>query len=238
MENIMTTLPMPTTPVYELTLPVSKKKITYRPFLVKEEKVLLLANETESLEQANLAIRTVVDNCTFGKVDLDKTPLADIEYLFIMIRAKSIGEEVEGEVTCSSCGEKVDYTINLDKVKVHQEKKVDPNVRIAENTVITMRFPTMSITNNLSDQNMADISLEVTAGCVEMITVGDTVYTSDTLQQADIVAFLEHLSKKQLEKISDFMDTFPVVLYVDDYKCPKCGADNHIHMEGIGNFFV
>lgn len=241
MENkIMTTLqlPMPSTPVYEMTLPVSKKKIKYRPFLVKEEKILLIANETDSLAQANLSIRTVVDNCTFNTLDIDKIPLADIEYLFINIRAKSIGEEVVGEIVCSSCEATIDYTINLEKIKVKQNKKVDTNVRTSPDTVITMRYPTMTITDNLEDTDKAeDMALEVTASCVEMITIGDTVYPADKLEIPGIVAFLENLSKIQLEKVTEFMESVPVVLYEDKYKCPKCGAENKVHMEGIGSFF-
>jgi len=237
-EKIMT-LPMPSTPIYELTLPVSKKKIKYRPFLVKEEKVLLIANETGSLEQANLAIRTVVDNCTFGALDLDKTPLADVEYLFIMIRSKSVGEEIAGEITCTSCDAVIDYSINLDKIKVRQDKSVDANVRVSADTVITMKYPSLSVTANIKEGDEAtDVALEVTASCVEMITIGDTIYTSETLEQGDVVAFLENLSKKQLELVTDFMETVPVVVYEDEHKCSKCGEMNHIHMEGIGSFFV
>lgn len=235
----MTALPMPTTPVYELTLPVTKKKVKYRPFLVKEEKVLLIANETDSLEQANLAIRNVVESCTFNKLDLDKTPLADIEYLFIMIRAKSVGEEVQGEVKCSSCGAQNDYTINLEKIKISQPKKVDPNVRIADDTVITMKYPSMDITKNLTNiENGADLSIEIMASCVAMITVGETIYNTDSLEITDIVAYLENLSKKQLAMVSEFMDSIPVVAYKDEFTCTKCNSKNDVYMEGIGSFFV
>lgn len=237
MEKIMNQLPMPTTPIYEITLPVSKVKIKYRPFLVKEEKVLLIANETESIEQATLAIRNVVDNCTFGKLNIDKTPLADIEYLFIMIRAKSVGEEVAGEITCQGCGEKIDYTINLEKMKVSQSKKIDPNVRIADDTVITMRYPSMSVANNIDDKEGLDIAIAVAAACVEMITIGDAVFTHDALSQEDIIVYLENLSKKQLKSVSEFIESIPTVLYVDKHKCPKCEHINTIRMEGVGSFF-
>lgn len=233
------TLPMPATPVYETTLPVSKQKIKYRPFLVKEEKVLLIANETDSLEQANLAVRNVVENCTFNKLNLDKTPLADIEYLFIMIRSKSVGEEVQGEITCQHCQAKVDYAINLDNVKVEQKTKIDPNIRIADDTVITMKYPSMAVAKNIKEgADGADIALDVTASCVEMITIGDTIYDEDKLEHSDIVAYLENMSKKQLEMLSEFMDTIPTVVYKDKFKCPKCGEENDIHMEGIGSFFA
>jgi hypothetical protein len=238
MEKIMSSLPMPTTPTYELVLPVSEQKVTYRPFLVKEEKILLIANETDSIDQANLAIRNVVDNCTFNKLNLDRVPLADIEYLFIMIRSKSIGEEVAGEITCQSCGAKVDYAIKLDKIRVDEKDKVDPNIRTAPDTVITMKYPSLSIAKNLDGKEGLDVALEVTASCVDMITIGDTVYDSESLESADIVAFLENLSKKQLELVSDFMDSIPSVVYEDDFVCPKCKHENHIRMEGVGSFFA
>lgn len=229
---------MPSTPVYEITLPVSKQKIKYRPFLVKEEKILLIANETDSISQATLAIRNIVENCTFGKLNLDKTPLADIEYLFIMIRAKSVGEEVTGEITCQGCDQKIDYTINLEKVKVNQGKKMDPNIRVAPDTVITMKFPSMDVANDIDDKESIDVAMQVTASCVEMITIGETIYSAETLELSDVVAFLENLSKKQLESVSEFMDTIPSIVYSDKYTCPKCSHENNIKMEGIGSFFA
>lgn len=234
----MTTLPLPTTPIYETTLPVSGQKIKYRPFLVKEEKVLLIANETDSLEQATLAVRNVVENCTFNKLVLDKTPLADIEYLFIMIRSKSIGEEVIGEITCTHCHEKVDYAINLLNVTVDQKEKVDPNIRIADDVVVTMKYPSMSVASNINEEsNGVDVAIGVAAACIDMITVGDTIYSSDDLEHSDIVAYLENMSKKQLDMLATFMDTIPVVVYKDKFKCPKCGEENNVFMEGIGSFF-
>jgi hypothetical protein len=239
MEHIMTKLPMPTTPVYETTLPVSKKKVQYRPFLVKEEKVLLIANETASLQQANLAIKNVVDNCTFNKLDISNIPLADVEYLFIMIRSKSIGEVINGEITCSSCGEVVEYSIDLDRIKVKQDKKVDPNIRISDDTVITMKYPSMDMADELDEKDESvDLALKVTASCVEMLTIGDTVYTTDTIEFSDVISYLENLSKKQLELISEFMESIPAVIYEDEYACPKCGGINHIRMEGVGSFFA
>ena len=232
------TLPMPAVPTYELTLPVSGQKIKYRPFLVKEEKVLLIANETDSIEQANLAIRNVVDACTFNSLNLDKTPLADIEYLFIMIRSKSVGEDVQGEITCSGCGAKIDYAIQLDKIKVDQKDAVDPNIRVSESEVITMKYPSMAIADNMDGKEGPDMVIYAAAACVDMITIGDTIYDEDKLEIPDVVAFLENLSKKQLEKVAAFMDTIPSVVYEDDFKCPKCGHDNHIHMEGVGSFFA
>ena len=235
----MTKLPMPTTPVYETTLPVSKKKVQYRPFLVKEEKVLLIANETASLQQANLAIKNVVDNCTFNKLDISNIPLADVEYLFIMIRSKSIGEVINGEITCSSCGEVVEYSIDLDRIKVKQDKKVDPNIRISDDTVITMKYPSMDMADELDEKDESvDLALKVTASCVDMLTIGDTVYTTDTIEFSDVIAYLENLSKKQLELISEFMESIPAVIYEDEYACPKCGGINHIRMEGVGSFFA
>ena len=235
----MTKLPMPTTPVYETTLPVSKKKVQYRPFLVKEEKVLLIANETASLQQANLAIKNVVDNCTFNKLDISNIPLADVEYLFIMIRSKSIGEVINGEITCSSCGEVVEYSIDLDRIKVKQDKKVDPNIRISDDTVITMKYPSMDMADELDEKDESvDLALKVTASCVEMLTIGDTVYTTDTIEFSDVISYLENLSKKQLELISEFMESIPAVIYEDEYACPKCGGINHIRMEGVGSFFA
>lgn len=230
-------LPLPTTPVYELNLPISGINVSYRPFLVKEEKILLIANETDSIEQANSAIRTAVDNCTFNKLDLSKLSLAEIEYIFVHIRSKSVGEDIDGSINCEQCDTKIKYVIDLNKVKIVQNEKTDKNIRIADDTVITMKYPSMASTNDLDGLSDIDVSLYVTASCVDRITIGEETFESDDMSKEEIAVYLENLTTQQLEKIGVFMETIPKVVYEDHVLCPSCGHNSRVFMEGMGNFF-
>ena len=229
-------LPMPVTPKYETFLPVSKQKVTFRPFLVKEEKILMIANETNSIQQQTLAIKSVVNSCTFETLNLNEISLADIEHLFIMIRGKSIGEEITAELECSACGKKVNYTIHLEKLKMEQDAIIDKNIRIADDTVVTMRYPTINSSLDIDNNENVDIALKVTASCIVRITIGDDIHEAESFEPGEAKTYLENLTNKQLEKISEFMESIPKIVYEDNVKC-VCGHENFIYMEGMSSFF-
>jgi hypothetical protein len=229
-------LPLPKVPEYETKLPVSEKKVKYRPFLVMEEKIFLLANESADDVEIMSAIKQILGNCTFNKIDIMKLPVADIEYLFIQIRKRSVGESISSTVKCPACEAKIDYPIDLNSVEVINEIK-DRNVRVSDDTLITMKYPTLDMTENLEGYKDVDIPLAVVANMVEMITIGETVYDAADFKRDELIVWLEHLSKKQIVKLEEFLADLPKVAYVDQIKC-KCGNDIDIYMEGLENFFV
>ncbi len=228
-------LPLPKVPVYEVSLPVSKIKIKYRPFLVKEEKILLLALEDNSSSDMVDAIKQIIFNCTMEKADVEKMPVADIEYLFIQIRKRSISEMVDTFIECAECGTHIDYKVDLSKVEV-VNGVTDRNINIGDDFIVTMKFPTIETTKLITAANAADVTLESIASMIELITYNEEAYDMVDFTMEDKVQWLENLSKAQMNKLNDFLVSLPKIVFDDQIKC-TCGASIKIHMEGLESFF-
>lgn len=231
-------LPLPHIPSYDIQLPVSKLKIAYRPFLVKEEKILLLAGEDNNTSDIISAIKQVLTNCTYNKVDISKLPAADVEYLFIKIRSQSIGTIIRGEVTCSVCSEKSDYNIDLDKVEIVNNVK-DTNIKFDESTIITMKYPTIITATDIAAYDDIDKMLATVAWCIDIITIEDSVYkVGSDITISEVVEWLHNLTKENADKLGKFLEDLPKLVYVDETKCKFCEAPIPVYMEGLENFFV
>lgn len=230
-------LPLPVVPEYELTLPVSKKVIRYRPFLVKEEKILLLANESGDLEQVAIAIDQVLTNCTFGKENVAKLPTADLEYLFLKVRSVSIGETVDVEFICPHCENKQNYTIKLDDVSVENNVE-EKTIKIAENIILTMTFPTRASFIDIKATDENELKIQTAARCIEMLTIDDQVYMAKDMPIEELVAYVEYLTIPQKNTIMEFLDKLPYVIYADKIKCNKCGVETEFALQGLYDFFV
>lgn len=229
-------LPLPTVPSYSLELPISKKRIRYRPFLVKEEKILLVASEMNDSDQLIDAINQVLELCTYGEVAVRKLPVADAEFLFVKIREQSIGGSIPGTIECKACGNTQDYVIDIPKVSVENNVK-DNVIKLSDTTYITMKFPTLETGKGLGQLQGVDIPLSITASMVESITVNDRVFDAADLPKADIMNWLEHCTEEQVNLISDFLESLPKVVYRDKCQCKKCGDMISVYVEGIEPFF-
>ena len=233
-------IPVPSVPQYETTLPVSKKKIKFRPFLVKEEKILLLAAEADEQSDREYvdAIIQVLTNCTLDKVEVSKLATADVEWLFIQIRKRSVGEIISGTVKCPHCSAVNLYEINLDKVAV-LGGTLDRNIKLDDTFMVTMKFPTVGGVNSLSPSYKAtDRTMATIASMVEMIVIGDNVLSDADMSIADIMAWLENLTTTQVEEMEKFIADLPRVTYDDSIKCVSCSGEVKIHMEGLESFFL
>jgi hypothetical protein len=228
-------IPLPNVPTYEITLPVSKKVIKYRPFLVKEEKILLLANETEDIKQITLAIDQVLQACTFDKINVKDLPIADVEFLFLKIRAISIGELMSVIYKCPHCEEKIPYNINIENVIVENNIK-DHNIKIDDSTIITMTYPTREMTEDM-EVTAANMMTESIVRCVSMITINDVVYMAEDMNIEDIRAYLDNLTIPQKNKLIEFVNDLPFVRYADTIVCPKCNNESDLVLEGLYDFF-
>lgn len=222
------TIPYPNVPKYNLLLPVSNKKIQYRPFLVKEEKILLMANE--GIEAMTTAVKQVLEQCTMGMVDIDNMPMADIELLFIKIRSRSISETIDSVVTCPSCKAKINYNIDLDKAKVIQNT-MSCDIAIDDTTIVSMKYPTFSTVANSDDD-----PLNETADMITAITMGENMYETQDFTREQLLDWIDHLSKAQLDKISEFLGNIPKLVYDETITC-TCGSPIHVYMEGLESFF-
>ena len=237
-------LPKIATPVYELELPSTGKTIEYRPFLVKEEKVLVIALESEDTKQITTAIKNVIKNCIKTKgVKVEDLPTFDIEYLFLNIRGKSVGEEIEVNVTCPDDGEtQVPVTINLDDIEVQKNDEHTNRIKVDDSIMMEMKYPSLDqfIKNNFdfNDKNAMDQSFELIATCIDKIFTEDEVWAVEDCSKKEIVDFLEQMNSSQFKEIEKFFETMPKLSHSITVKNPKTKKENVVVIEGLAGFFA
>ena len=231
-------LPVLNVPYYETVLPCSGEKVKYRPFLVKEEKILLVAAEDGQHSTISKALVDVVDACTDG-VDASSLPVSDLEYLFLQIRIKAVGEIVEANIPCQECGETTTIKLDLTKVKINKQKDIEYDIVLDGEVGVRLKYPDINIIMKNSSEGEIDAgsSFNVVADCVEYIFDKDKIYSSSDHSRDEIMAFLDSLSQQQFEKITEFFSNSPTMTYEVNYTCPHCKAKNKLKLEGIQDFF-
>ena len=229
-------LPKLETPTYELTLPSNGKKITYRPFLVREHKVLLTMSEAENSEVSRI-IRELVDVCTFNKLNIKDLPHFDIEYIFMFLRAKSIGEAVDVVVNCE-CGEKIDTSFNIEDLKVITHEGHTNKIFINEKIGIELSYPkiddVVDVFATADNQKVIDLIIKSIKGIFD----DSDYYDAKEQSKEEIEEFVYSLTKEQFDKLEKFFVTAPKIVQVIECDCPKCGKHNISKLEGLQNFFV
>ena len=237
-------LPKIATPVYELELPSTGQTIEYRPFLVKEEKVLVIALESEDTKQITSAIKNVIKNCIRTKgVKVEDLPTFDIEYLFLNIRGKSVGEEIEVNVTCPDDGvTQVPITINLDDIQVQKNEDHSNRIKVDDSIMMEMKYPSLDqfIKNNFDfdDKNAMDQSFELIATCIDKVFTEDEVWAVEDCSKKEIVDFLEQMNSSQFKEIEKFFETMPKLSHSIKVKNPKTKKENEVVIEGLAGFFA
>ena len=230
-------LPEIATPTYTLTIPSTKKKVKYRPFLVKEQKILILAMENEDQEQILDAITNTIKACLITKVDMATLALFDIEYLFLQIRARSISEEIEMRVTCADDGETtVDVKFMVDDVKVNFPKGHTNIIKLNDDLTIEMQYPDLDYFAKINFMDEKVDEYELVAKCIKRVYVGEDDFTADSLDESK--AWVEGLTNNQFEKIQSFFETMPTLRHVLKVKNPKTKVVNEVVLEGLSDFFV
>ena len=237
-------LPKIATPTYELELPSTKQSIKYRPFLVKEEKLLVLALESEDNKQITTAIKNVLKNCISTKgIKVETLPTFDIEYLFLNIRGKSVGEEVEVNITAPDDGvTPIPVTILLDEIKVEENKEHTKNIKIDDTLMMAMKYPSLDqfIKNNFNfeDSSNIDQSFELIAGCVDKIFSEEEVWAADDCSKKEIMEFLEQMNSIQFKEIEKFFDTMPKLSHTVKVTNPVTKVKSDVVLEGLSSFFA
>ncbi len=236
-------LPKIVTPTYELKLPSSGQEIKFRPFLVKEEKLLVLALETEDSKQITNAIKAVITDCIQTKnVGIESLPTFDIEYLFLNIRGKSVGEEVEVNVVCPDDGEtEVKVNINLEDIEVKYDETHSKTVKIDDVYVMDMKYPSLDqfVKNNFEfDSPDMDQSFELIASCIDKIYSEEEVWSADDVSIKEVVEFLEQMNSNQFKEIEKFFSTMPKLSHVVEVKNPNTKKKNKVTLEGLSSFFA
>lgn len=228
-------LPVLNTPTYTIKLPSTGKDIEYRPFLVKEEKILMIAQESKDQKQVMKAMRDIISSCTFGKVNADDCTVYDIEYLFLQLRSKSVGEIANVKIRCSKCGEYTPVEINLDEVGViYPKEKIDPNIKLTDTVGIKLR--PMQFRDAMKIQSDKDISGTI-ATVIESIYDSDNVYDIQSISKKELDAFIDSMNRKQLESIQKFIENQPRVQHIIEFDCEKCGHKNRHVLTGLASFF-
>ena len=237
-------LPKLTVPEYEAILPSTEKVIKYRPFLVKEEKVLLTALEAEDDDIMADAIRQIVNNCVLEELDVFKLPTFDIEYLFLRLRAKSVGEKVtlglrpwgcpnnEGKL----CENSTQVEINLEEVKVIKDENHSSKIMLNDEIGVKMKYP--DIKNiNIIDADSAITGMNIVRNCVDMVFTKDETFERDSFTDEELEEFIDSLNSDQFKKIKEFFDTMPTLKYTKKYKCGTCGEEKETILQGLNSFF-
>lgn len=239
-------MPLPTisTPTYELELPSTGKPIKYRPFLVKEEKLLVLALETEDTKEISNAIKTVLKNCIQTKgIKVETLPTFDIEYLFLNIRGKSVGEQIEVNLIAPDDGEtSVTVTINIDEIKVQKSKDHTNKIRLDDNLMIEMKYPSLDqfIKNNfdMSGNIGVDQSFDLIASCVDKICSEDEVWVAADVTKKELVEFLEQMNSIQFKEVEKFFRTMPKLSHEITFINHKTKVESTVVLEGLSSFFA
>ena len=229
-------LPKLNTPTYELVLPSTGKKIIYRPFLVKEHKVLLTMSEAET-EEVTRIIRELVDVCTFKKLDVNDLPHFDVEYIFMFLRAKSIGETVDVLVNCE-CGEKIDTTFNIEDLEVIYGSGHSNKIMINEEVGVELRYPKLDDVVSIFATNDNQKVIELIIKCIKGIFDTQDYWSAEDQTKEEIEEFVYSLTKEQFDKVEKFFVTSPKIVQTIECDCPKCGKHNISKLEGLQNFFV
>jgi len=234
-------LPQVVLPTYELEIPSNGKTIKYRPFVVKEEKVLLLALDTNDEKQIESAVKQLLKNCIQSRIKIDDLAIFDLEYIFLQIRAVSVGEIVEMKVTCKDDQKtQVNYAMDLSKVEVTKPDGHDSKIMLSDTMGVMMKYPAWHefITGSIMGQTpTTDGIVEIIASCVDQIFDGDDVYDSSTTSKKEFVEFVESLTNSQFEKIQKFFESTPRLEHKFSVINPNTGESSEFVISGLANFF-
>jgi hypothetical protein len=234
-------LPKLQTPTYELEQPSNGEKIKYRPFLVKEQKVLMMASESGDDQQVKNSLAEIISGCTYGKVDPYKIPMFDVEYLFLRIRGKSVGEKVELSIICPDDNEtKVPVKIDLGEIGVTMKKEHTSEINLTDKIKIFMRYPTLNdvLGFNTEDAEIGiGVAIEMIKKCILEVHDGEDVHNKIDMSESDLDEFIDSFTSEQFESITSFFDTMPKIAHTIKVTNPKTKKKGEVVIEGIQSFF-
>ena len=239
-------MPLPTisTPTYELTLPSSNKKIKYRPFLVKEEKILIIAMESQDTKQIARAVKDVISKCILSKgIKVEKLSTFDIEYLFLNIRGKSVGEQIEVMVTCPDDNKtQVPMSINVDSIKVQKDENHSTDIVLDDTFTLRMKYPSLNefIKNNFGELEKMNVddTFDLIASCIDQVYSEDETWASEECTKKELTNFVESLNSSQFKMVEGFFTTMPKLSHIVKVTNPNTSVESEIVIEGLQNFFA
>ena len=246
-------LPTIAVPEYTLTIPSSGKEVKYRPFLVKEEKILLLAMEADKAEDIITATKQIIKNCVYADLNLDEMPTFDIEYIFLQLRAKAKGEILDLKYKCPKCKLEISLDINIDDIKIVHQKEHTKDIKLNEDLGVIMKYPNMLLQTKIAqtedDKPEIEALFDTITACIDYIYDKETTYPSKDHTHEEMITFLESLTDNQFQKISKFFETAPVLKHNVELHCKhkvkgkgkekkECGYKEQLKLEGLNSFFA
>jgi hypothetical protein len=242
-------LPKLDVPVYEVKLISTDKTIRFRPFLVKEQKLFLMASESDDQKETVNVIRQVLKNCILDEIDVDNLSTFDLEFLFMNLRARSVGEIVDLKYKCNNtlkdengedkkCTGSVEFNLNLLEIQPTKNPEHNTKIQLTENLGICLKYPTFEMIQKYETMNENDVMLNVLIDCVDYIYDKEQIYYAKDSTKEEIIEFIDGLQQSHLEKIKIFFDTMPEIKKDVHFKCPKCDYEEDIEIKGMQNFFV
>ena len=234
-------LPILNTTIHELSLPSTGEKIKFRPFLVKEEKILLTALEGGEEKEITNATKQIISQCISSEdFDINNVPTFDVEYIFLMLRSKSVGEQIElkYEPECyEKCKTYAEIKVDIKEVKVEKTKDHTNRIKLTKDVILDLKYPKIDTLTRLNQSNQIDMVFDVVLNCIDKIYEGKEVHNSVDYKKEELMEFLNSLSSKQFQKIQEFFDTMPKLRYKSQWSCPNCGKEDEKIIEGLNSFF-
>jgi hypothetical protein len=243
-------LPKLDVPIYELTLISSGKKIRFRPFLVKEQKLLLMISQGEDNNNETVnVVKQILKNCVVDDINIDDLPTFDLEHLFLNLRARSVNEIVELRYKCNNivedekgedkkCDSLEKFEIKLLDIKPTKGEGHDNTIKLTEKMGIVMKYPTFEMITKLDGKSEDEILMELLTNCVDYIYDADNIYKAKDTPREEIIEFIDSMQQKDLEKIQNFFETAPKIKHTIEFKCRKCKYEENIPVEGLQSFFI
>ena len=232
-------LPKLNTVTYDLTLPSTGQKLEYRPFLVKEQKALMIAQESGDDRQIEKAFAQIINDCVIADIDPYELPMFDVEYIFLRIRGKSVGEKVKLSLLCPDDEKtRVDVEVNLEEVDVQMQKEHTNTVELSNDVSMIMKYPCLKDMTGFDDKGEITNMFEMIRRCIYEVRQGDTVYNRVDITDKELDEFIESMTADNFENISNFFSTMPKLIHVVEVKNPKTKKKSEIPIEGLQSFFV
>ena len=242
-------LPKLDVPIYEIKLISSGKHVRFRPFLVKEQKLFLMASESEDSNEMISVIRQVLKNCVIDEIDIDNLPTFDLEYLFMNLRARSVEEIVDLRYKCNNmiknedgeekqCTGVVEFKLNILEIEPTKNENHKNKVQITENLGICFKYPTFDMIQKYEKMNENEVMIRILVDCIDYIYDKEQIYYAKDSKKEELEEFVDNLQQKDLEKFKDFFDTMPEIKKDVHFKCPKCEYEEDITIKGMQSFFV
>jgi len=243
-------LPKIDVPIYELKLLSTGKKLKFRPFTVKEEKLFLMAAESNDVKYIIDTTKQVINNCIIDEIDVDELPIFDIEHIFLQLRSKSISEIVNLKYRCNNkildeeskeeknCNAIVEIDVNINDLVPEFEKKENNKIEISEKMGVVMKYPNFKLLENYEGENNSEYVVETLVSCIDYVYDSENIYYSKDVSKEELIEFVESMQTKDLEKFKEFFDSAPKIRKNIQFKCPKCKYEEEVLVEGLESFFV